>query len=132
MSWKFSRTEAVFIQIAARLRQEILCGTYPPGCQIPPVRVIALDAGVNPNTVQKALSLLEAEGLLFTATTVGRFVTTDESILDAAQKKAKHDAVRALVREAFALGVTKEELIDYLEKEESQHEHTDSGLQESL
>jgi len=130
VSWKFNRTEAVFVQIANRLRQEILCGTYPPGMQIPPVRQIALDAAVNPNTVQKALAVLESEGLLYAHGTVGRFVTSDTAVLDAAREKAKHAAIKALVREATALGITKTELLEYFEKEEPTNEHPDPHVQE--
>lgn len=130
MSWQFNRTEAVFVQIANRLRQEILCGTYPPGTQIPPVRQIALDASVNPNTVQKALTALENEGLLYAQGTVGRFVTSDTAVLDTAREKAKQDAIRSLVSEATALGITKQELFEYFEKEEAKNEHTDPCVQE--
>ena len=39
---------------------DILNGTYPPGSQLPTVRALATDASVNPNTMQKALSMLES------------------------------------------------------------------------
>ena len=55
MAWQFNSQEAVFIQIANRLRGDILKGIYPPDSQIPSVRHLATDAAVNPNTMQKAL-----------------------------------------------------------------------------
>ena len=61
--WKFNSREAVFVQIASRLRGEILRGKYQPDQQIPPVRQLAFEAAVNPNTMQKALTVLEEEGL---------------------------------------------------------------------
>jgi len=48
---------------------------------MPSVRVLALEAGVNPNTMQKALAELESQGLLFTQRTSGRTVTTDERLI---------------------------------------------------
>ena len=59
MSWQFNNREAVFLQIANRLRNEILGGTYASGEQLPTVRQFAYDAGVNPNTMQRALAELE-------------------------------------------------------------------------
>ena len=121
MSWQFNRTEAVFLQIAARLRQDILNGTYLPGEQIPPVRQLAFEASVNPNTVQRALLLLENEGFLHARGTVGRFVTTDASLLDSAKEAARKDTIRSLIREVHALGITKEELLLYFEEEVNRH-----------
>ena len=118
MSWKFNQTEAVFIQIARRLRSEIISGKYPPGSQIPPVRTLAAEAAVNPNTVQKALSYLEDEGLIYASGTVGRFVTEDVKILALTANKMRRETVRNLLGEARALGITRDELIQYLKEEE--------------
>lgn len=117
MSWQFNRTEAVFIQIARRLRNDILAGKHLPDGQFPSVRQIAAEAAVNPNTVQKALSLLEEEGLLCTKGTVGRFVTTDMGVLECARKEMRQEMMQKLLGEAKALGISKYELIEYIEKE---------------
>ena len=93
MSWQFNRTEAVFLQIEKRLKREILVGKYPPDSQFPSVRQLAAEAAVNPNTMQKALSLLEDEGLLYSKGTLGRFVTNDEETLrGGAGNNAKRDS----------------------------------------
>ncbi len=119
MSWQFNSTEAVFIQIADRLRAEIVGGKYAPESQIPTVRQLAFEASVNPNTMQKALSLLESEGLLYTRSTVGRFVTSDIEVLNAARERMKHEAVQKLVSEARALGISNEELISLIKEEDN-------------
>ena len=117
MPWKFNSYEAVFIQIASRLRGEILRGKYLPDQQIPPVRQLAFEAAVNPNTMQKALTLLEDEGLLYSRGTVGRFVTTDTAVLERCRETVRKDAVRHWIEEARELGITKEELMNYIEQE---------------
>ena len=117
MPWKFNSYEAVFIQIASRLRGEILRGKYLPDQQIPPVRQLAFDAAVNPNTMQKALTLLEDEGLLYSRGTVGRFVTTDTAVLERCRETVRKDAVRHWIEEAAALGITREELLHYISEE---------------
>ena len=119
MAWQFNGRESVFLQIADRLRWEILGGKYSPDEQFPSVRQLAAEAAVNPNTMQKALVYLEEEGLLHTRGTVGRFVTSDRSVLDAARDRMRRKTVRHWLKEAKALGITAEELIDYIKEEEN-------------
>ncbi|MBR2388100.1 MAG: GntR family transcriptional regulator [Clostridia bacterium] len=116
MSWQFNGTQAVFIQIADKLRRDIVNGVYLPDTQIPTVRNLAFDAAVNPNTMQRALALLEGEGLLVTRTTVGRFVTSDTEVINNAKKKICFDTVKKFCLEAEALGISHGELIDYIKE----------------
>lgn len=117
MAWEFNSREAIFVQIANRLRAEIICGKYAPDTQFPSVRQLAEEAAVNPNTVQKALASLEEEGLLYTHTTVGRFVTPDTAVIGAAKERMRRAAVRAFIDESSRLGISKEELISYIKEE---------------
>ena len=118
MAWQFNQREPVFAQIARRLRAEIVRGKYCPDQQIPPVRQLAFEASVNPNTMQKALALLEEEGLLHARGTVGRFVTSDADVLNAAKAAMLRDTVRPWLAEAKTLGISKEELIHYIKEED--------------
>ena len=129
MSWQFNNREAVFLQIASRLRMDILGGIYASGDQLPTVRQLAYDAGVNPNTVQKALTYLEEEGILSSRGTVGRFVTSDEAVLLAARERVRREAVAGWLAEARAMGMTAEDLIGYIKKEEEcQNDNTGIDL----
>lgn len=119
MPWLFQSKSPVFLQILQTIRARILSGEYPPNSQIPPVRVLALDAGVNPNTMQRALSELERTGLIYSQGTVGRFVTSDESVLAAAREEVKRETLQRIADEARAAGITNEDLIAYFQKEES-------------
>ena len=114
MAWTFNSTEAIFIQIADKLRREILFGKYLPDEQIPAVRQLAYEASVNPNTMQKALSLLEAEGILYTKSTSGRFVTNDVSLIECAKEKVKRDTVKNWLIQAETLEISTDELINYI------------------
>ena len=119
MGWQFNSTEPVFLQMANRLRNDILQGKYAPAAQFPATRQLAGEAGVNPNTAQKALTLLEEEGLLCSKGTVGRFVTEDREILQQATETARREAVRKWLAEAKALGISAAQLVDYIQKEEN-------------
>lgn len=116
MAWNFNSREPVFLQIANRLRCDILNGKYKPDEQIPAVRQLAFEASVNPNTMQKSLSFLEDEGLLYSKGTIGRFVTSDGEILKEAREKMKKSCMDDLIARAKESGISKDELIDYIRK----------------
>ena len=125
MTWQFNSFEPVFIQLSRKIRAEIILGVYGKGEQIPSVSQLAADASVNPNTVQRALLLLEDEGLLCARGTAGRFITEDEALISRIREEMRADAVRALLKDTRELGITKSELlryIDLIEKEESDNE----------
>ena len=111
-----NQSTPVFIQVADEIRREIFCGKYVPGVQIPTVRQIAFNVSVNPNTVQRALSLLEEEGLLFTKGTVGRFVTEDEALIEASRERVKKAILESLIKEAESLGITRGDIIKFVKE----------------
>ena len=115
MPWEFNSSAPVFLQIAEKLRADILGGKYPPGSQIPPVRTLAAEASVNPNTMQRALGELETSGLLESRGTVGRFVTSDASLLAGSLQDYKQQTLQKLFAEAEAAGITEEEIIAFAE-----------------
>ena len=112
MAWQFTSRAPVYMQIVSRIRADILGGVYPPDSQIPPVRQLALTAGVNPNTMQRAFAVLEAEQLFITRGTLGRFITTDTEVLERAREIMRRETVARLVEEAAAVGLTPTELIE--------------------
>ena len=67
MGERFDMSRPIYAQIVERLKAKILAGVYPPGGHLDSVRDMAAAAGVNPNTMQRALAQLEAEGLVYTA-----------------------------------------------------------------
>ena len=89
MDWKFAGSKPVYLQIMEQFRAAVLSGEYPPGGRVPSVRELAAEARVNPNTVQRALTELEREGLLTGGGTTGRWVTEDEETLEALRQQAK-------------------------------------------
>lgn len=117
MAWQFRGHSPVYRQIVRHIRADILNGCYQSDEQIPPVRQLAMEAGVNPNTMQRALSALEDEGLLVSRGTVGRFVTSDEAALERARRTARQDALEKLAEDAQAAGLTLDDLVQYIREE---------------
>ena len=116
MGWNFDSNGAVSVQIANILRLDIITGKYKAGEWFPTVRQLAFEAGVNPNTMQKSLSVLENEGLLVNQGTNGRTVTDDISIIESTLAKMQENYVTKIIQEGINLGLTKESFIDLINK----------------
>ncbi|MBR5247273.1 MAG: GntR family transcriptional regulator [Clostridia bacterium] len=114
MAWKFSSDKPVYLQISDRIVKRVLSGEYAAREQIPTVRQIALEAAVNPNTVQHAFSDLENEGLIISKGTLGRFVTEDTEVVALCKRKMAEQLVRDFVKEMEELSITKEETISLI------------------
>lgn len=122
MAWDFDPKLPVALQIEQRLRSDIVGGKYAPDSQFPTVRQLAQDAAVNPNTMQKALANLEAEGLLISRGTVGRFVTADTAVLENTLQHIRQEYLESVCRGAEELGITRDMFMEFLERSEIGHE----------
>ncbi len=87
MDFELQSSRPIWQQLAEQLGRRIVTGVYPPGSRFPTVRELAAEAGVNPNTMQRALGQLESEGLVITNRTAGRTVTEDAGVFDAMRKR---------------------------------------------
>ena len=116
MAWSFDSKSPVSLQIANIIRLGIVNGEYKVGEQFPTVRQLAFDASVNPNTIQKALSILEEEGLLVTKSTSGRFVTDDVTIIENALATLQREFIDRVIAEGNSLGISKDKFIKYIEE----------------
>ena len=119
MSWKFSGERPVYLQIMDHIRGDILRGEIPPGSRIPAVRELAVIASVNPNTMQRALTELEREGILVCCGTMGRFVTGDTAVLEAARRIAQLEAAKNCAAQLAAFGMTLQDAAKLLSEEEN-------------
>ena len=114
MSWNFVPNVPVFLQITDGVKRKILSGEYPPDSQLPSVRAIAEDAGVNPNTVQRSLTLLEQMGLVVTRGTVGRFVTDDAQKIGAAFDEEINKELDEFLSRLSVYGVSRDKAVELL------------------
>ena len=81
MPWELSNDRPIYLQLMERIQMDIVSGKYHAGDKLPSVRDLAIEAAVNPNTMQKALSELERVGLVYSQRTSGRFITEDATCL---------------------------------------------------
>ena len=106
MNWKFTGDRPVYQQIMAAIRGSILKEELSPGSKVPSVRDLAAEAQVNPNTMQRALTELEREGLLVSGGTSGRTVTTNADILSAAKERILHELAQECAEKFMVFGIT--------------------------
>lgn len=114
MDWKFRSDQPIYTQLTERLAEAIVAGVFKPGERLPSVRDLAIDAGVNPNTVQRALADLERDGLMFSQRTSGRFVTENEEMIRNARFRMADERVAQFLLDMKQLGCTREEAIELL------------------
>ena len=117
MDWKFTGDRPIWQQLTEQLTLRILKGQYPPGERLPAVRELAAQAGVNPNTMQRALAQLEQEGLARADRTAGRLVTQDAAALEAARLREARSVVQGYVQAMSALGYSRERAVELLKEE---------------
>ena len=110
MEWKIAEDRPIWIQLSEQLTAQIASGVYQPGQRLPSVREFAADAGVNPNTMQRALTDLESKGLIITNRTAGRSVTQDMETIKQLRTDRAMEQVRQFLAQMCELGYTKEEI----------------------
>ena len=115
MDKNFDNDRPIYIQIVEKLRIAIINGYYPPGSKIPSVRDLAAFLKVNPNTLQKALSELEDDKLIYTERTNGKYVTEDIKRINKEKEKIANNIVNSFLNEMNKIGIKKNEVIKYLQ-----------------
>lgn len=104
MAWKLDNDRPIYAQIVEKIKLRIISGFYQPGSKLPSVRDLAFEAGVNPNTMQKAFAELENSGLLITMRTSGRMVTEDEERISMVRETIAQEKIDAFLQDMRELG----------------------------
>ena len=116
MAWDFDSSIPIYLQIIDIVKAQIASGQLTPGGKMPSVRDMAVEFGVNPNTMQKALSELERDGLVYSQRTSGRFVTEDVEMIKTLRNTLAHEQIDKLLNGMLQMGYQKEELIELIEQ----------------
>lgn len=114
MPWDLDNDRPIYLQLMERIQHDIISGVYRPGDKIPSVRDLALEAAVNPNTMQKALSELERSGLVYSQRTSGRFITEDEKMLKKMKMDLASEHIQQFFEQMHRLGFSDEETLDLI------------------
>ncbi len=112
MSWDLNNDRPIYAQIVEKIQLRIVSGFYPLGSKLPSVRELAAEAGVNPNTMQKAFMELERSGLLTTMRTSGRIVTEDESMIREVKETIAKQEIEQFFKKMREIGFSQEQTLD--------------------
>ncbi|HJD23337.1 MAG TPA: GntR family transcriptional regulator [Firmicutes bacterium] len=121
-SCPYENSRPIYLQIMDRIRRRIAAGEWRAGERVPPVRDLALEFGVNPNTMQRSLSELEREGLLYSERTAGRYITADTALIGRVREEMARRETEAFLRRMAGLGCTRGEIRRFLETAAAQLE----------
>ena len=110
MDWMFRQDLPIYTQLTEQLTLAIISGEYPAGARLPSVRDLALEAGVNPNTMQRALTELEREGLVYAQRTAGRFVTEDFDAVERARLRIANEKAAEFLAAMEKLGFSRAQI----------------------
>ena len=114
MPWNLDDDRPIYLQLMERIQHDIVSGTYQPGDKLPSVRDLAVDAAVNPNTMQKSLSELERCGLVYSQRTSGRFITDDADLIRQIRTETAQEHIRDFFVQMRKLGFTDEETLEMI------------------
>ena len=116
MSYSFDNERPIYVQLVEKIRLDIISRKLKQGEKIPSVRDFALEARVNPNTMQKALAELEEEGLLYTERTNGKYVTDNKKLIEKIKKELAEEKVNNFLEDMNNIGISSKEIINYLKE----------------
>ncbi|MCI8293459.1 MAG: GntR family transcriptional regulator [Hespellia sp.] len=110
MSWDLDNSRPIYLQIMERIQQDIVSGHYKAGDKLPSVRDLALEAAVNPNTMQKALAELERSGLVYSQRTSGRYISEDKKLLGKIRREMAEEHIHRFLEAMHQLGFTTDDV----------------------
>ena len=121
----------IYEQVKDDLRRLVVTGAMQPGEKLPSVRELAAEAGINPNTVQRAFSELEREGLIYTQRATGKYVTENADEIKSARQALAKTQVAEFLSNMQSLGYSVGDVIVLLQsfnESEEESSHADSGM----
>jgi GntR family transcriptional regulator len=126
---EFRDNEAIYLQIAAYVGQNILLGKWPADQKIPSVRDLAIDLQVNLNTVMRSYEFLEAMGAIYNKRGLGFFVAPDgyDKVKVFRKDNFISQELPVFFNNAYLLNITPQEILQWYEQFKSAHYKTKPG-----
>jgi len=117
LKWEIDDSRQIHSQIVDEIIKRIINGIYTYGEKIPSVRDLAIEAKVNPNTMQRALQELEEKQIIETKRTTGKFVTKNEKILKNLKQSSSELILNNFIKSMQDLGIDNKDIIKMIERE---------------
>jgi GntR family transcriptional regulator len=108
----------LYVQLVVQIQRAVQVGILRPGEALPTVRTLAAELHIALNTIVKAYSELETLGVIETHAGAGTVIRPDvQSVLHPQAMEQVRQRLHTLARDAAALGVSEEELRQWIEAE---------------
>ena len=118
---EFDTASPIWMQVATRIKTEMVTRKLPPGAKLPGGRELALQYTINPNTAARVYQELEKESLVEMRRGMGTYVTEDPARIEALRTEMAQDAVRDYLRRTASLGLSLEEAKALISQEEDKN-----------
>lgn len=118
MTYKFSNDKPIFVQIYEQIQADIVSGKLKQSEKLPSVRALSAEYRANPNTVQRALAMLEEKGLISTDRTNGKYVSKNQDTIIENKDKIIENKITNFFEEMKKLGFEEKEIIKLIKKRE--------------
>lgn len=114
--FKFNNNEPIYLQIVELIKRNVASGELNKGMKLPSVREMSAELGVNPNTLQRAYTELEKQGITYTKRGMGSFVSEDKEDKKELQYTMGLELGKKFLDDMKSIGISKETALDILEK----------------
>lgn len=112
MAWSFTNDKPIFQQLVDIITMDIISGNIKAGERLKAVRELAIEAGVNPNTMQRALAAVEETGIIYTKRGDGRYVSENTDAILKLRNKYVEDNANKFIESLKALGLSDDEIFE--------------------
>lgn len=103
-------------QIVNNIEKYVAVGILREKSQIPSIRELANNLGINPNTVKKAYDILENKGVIMTISTKGTFISNNTKMVLENKIDKEINLIKDKIRELENMGISKKEIMERIEK----------------
>jgi len=110
----------IYEQIIASVKEAVITGLLSADEPLPSVRSLAGELAINPNTIQKAYSELERQGIVYSVPGKGSFVSSDTEEIEKQHRKLIKAELKKKISEAFKAGLTAENILEIIKKTEEE------------
>ena len=117
MSNQFQSSAPIYLQLVNKFKHRIVSGELTAGSKLESVRELAISFEVNPNTMQRALSELEKDGLVFAERTSGRYITKDKELITKMRESVAREIIEDFISQMESLGFSNQEAANLIMEE---------------
>lgn len=115
--YTFKNNTPIYVQLMNDIKMQVVSGALKEKSKVKSVRELAAEYGVNPNTVQKALSELEKEGFLKAEKTTGRFVTLPQEKMKDVKMMLAEEKASDFIAWMLKTGYTSQEINELVKQQ---------------